>query len=179
MSEERLEIVQARQETRTAAGRRRAGTSAAARRERVERSRERAQRLATGEPEDAEAVEPDETEVVEPEHAEAIESDETEVVEPEAEAVDLPEGAVAAPEDASVPEGHEIKGNANSMKYHVPGGRYYEATIGDVFFDTVEHAEAAGYEAPVTDEAVIEEVVEADHEAEAESSEERTDGEDQ
>ena len=34
------------------------------------------------------------------------------------------------------------------MKYHVPGGRYYDITIGEVFFDTAEHAEAAGYEAP-------------------------------
>ena len=57
----------------------------------------------------------------------------------------------AAPEDGSVPEGFEIKGNANSMKYHVPGGRYYDITIGDVFFDTAEHAEAAGYEAPAAD----------------------------
>ena len=37
------------------------------------------------------------------------------------------------------------------MKYHVPGGRYYDITIGDVFFDTAEHAEAAGYEAPAAD----------------------------
>ncbi len=65
-----------------------------------------------------------------------------EVEEPEPD--ELPEGAVAAPEDGSVPEGYEIKGNANSMKYHVPGGRYYDITIGDVFFDTAEHAEAAG-----------------------------------
>ena len=56
------------------------------------------------------------------------------------------------------------------MKYHVPGGRYYEATIGDVFFDTVEHAEAAGYEAPVTDEAVIEETIEAEEAAAADES---------
>ena len=35
------------------------------------------------------------------------------------------------------------------MKYHVPGGRYYDITIGDVFFDTAERAEAgAAYEAP-------------------------------
>ena len=78
------------------------------------------------------------------------------------EASPVPQGAVAAPEDGSIPEGYEIKGNANSMKYHVPGGRYYDITIGDVFFDTVEHAEAAGYEAPVTDEVVIEETIEAE-----------------
>ena len=40
--------------------------------------------------------------------------------------------AVLAPEDGSIPEGYEIKGNANSMKYHVPGGRYYDATIAEV-----------------------------------------------
>ena len=62
---------------------------------------------------------------------------------------DLPEGAVEAPADGSVPDGYEIKGNANSMKYHVPGGRYYDITIAEVFFDTAEHAEAAGYEAPI------------------------------
>ena len=37
------------------------------------------------------------------------------------------------------------------MKYHVPGGRYYDVTIAEVFFDTPEHAEAAGYEAPAAD----------------------------
>ena len=68
-----------------------------------------------------------------------------------ADAVDLPEGAVEAPEDGSIPEGYEIKGNQNSMKYHVPGGRYYDVTIAEVFFDTPEHAEAAGYEAPAAD----------------------------
>ena len=55
------------------------------------------------------------------------------------------------PTDGSIPEGYEIKGNANSMKYHVPGGRYYDVTIADVFFDTAEHAEAAGYDAPAAD----------------------------
>ena len=58
---------------------------------------------------------------------------------------------MAAPDDGSIPEGYEIKGNANSMKYHVPGGRYYDVTIADVFFDTAEHAEAAGYDAPAAD----------------------------
>jgi large subunit ribosomal protein L22 len=143
MSDERLEIVQARQEAHAVAGRRRAGTSAQSRRDRVARSRARAQGL-----KDDVAVEPEETEA--------------EVEEVSEEEVELPEGAVAAPEDGSVPEGYEIKGNANSMKYHVPGGRYYDITIGDVFFDTVEHAEAAGYEAPAPDEAVIEETVEAE-----------------
>ena len=34
------------------------------------------------------------------------------------------------------------------MLYHVPGGRYYDITIAEVYFDTAENAEAAGYEAP-------------------------------
>ena len=58
---------------------------------------------------------------------------------------------MTAPDDGSVPAGYEVKGNANSMKYHVPGGRYYDVTIAEVFFDTAEHAEAAGYEAPAVD----------------------------
>ncbi len=64
------------------------------------------------------------------------------------EADELPAGAVAAPEDGSVPDGYPIKGNTNSMKYHEPGGRYYDVTIAELYFDTPESAEAAGYEAP-------------------------------
>jgi large subunit ribosomal protein L22 len=175
MSDEQLEIVQARQQATTAAGRRRASTSARARRDRVERSRTRAAGLReaaetavetaeTEAPEEAaaevetteaeeEAVEAEEIEEFEEETAEPVEADTTEAeetTEPES-GTELPEGAVAAPEDGSIPEGYEIKGNANSMKYHVPGGRYYEVTIADVFFDTAEHAEAAGYDAPAAD----------------------------
>jgi large subunit ribosomal protein L22 len=156
MSDERLEVVQARQEARSVTGRRRAGTSAQSRRDRVERSRARAQGLREGAAADPEATDEDviedvaDEEVVdEVEEVAEAEVEETEVA--EAEPVELPDGAVAAPEDGSVPEGYEIKGNASSMKYHVPGGRYYDITIGDVFFDTAEHAEAAGYEAPAAD----------------------------
>jgi large subunit ribosomal protein L22 len=162
MSDERLEIVQARQEAKTAAGRRRAGVSARARRDRVERSRARAQGLreAPAEPEEEQPVEEaaEEAAVEDVVETEPVEAEEvtTEGVEAEPETAeeppsDLPEGAVAAPDDGSVPEGYEIKGNANSMKYHVPGGRYYDVTIADVFFDTAEHAEAAGFDAPAAD----------------------------
>jgi large subunit ribosomal protein L22 len=150
MSDERLEVLQARHQATAAAGRRRTTTSARARQERVERSRRRAAGL-------REAAET------------AVETAETAAPEEGAEA-GLPDGAVPAPEDGSVPEGFEIKGNANSMKYHVPGGRYYEATIGDVFFDTVDHAEAAGYEAPATDEDAIAETVAAEAEAAEETA---------
>ncbi|MBV7431993.1 50S ribosomal protein L17, sunset domain variant [Dermabacteraceae bacterium P13077] len=57
-------------------------------------------------------------------------------------------GSAAALEDGSAPAGFEIKGNENSMKYHVPGSRYYDATVAEVWFDTPESAEAAGFTAP-------------------------------
>jgi len=199
LSDERLEVLQARQTAQSAAGRRRAGTSAQSRRDRVQRSRTRAEGLRAGATETPEAATEhlpeetpasdvdavDATEVIADEVAEELEAeaeataaadiaesdladeaeatDDTQAVtasapdrsaddsRPDGEAVPLPQGAVAAPEDGSIPAGYEIKGNANSMKYHVPGGRYYDITIAEVFFDTAEHAEAAGYEAPAAD----------------------------
>lgn len=38
-----------------------------------------------------------------------------------------------------------IKGNKDSMKYHVPGSRWYDATEAEVWFTTVEDAKAAGF----------------------------------
>jgi large subunit ribosomal protein L22 len=55
------------------------------------------------------------------------------------------EGSLAPPADGSIPEGFEIKGNADSMKYHQPDGRWYEQTVAEVFFATTEAAEAAGF----------------------------------
>lgn len=43
------------------------------------------------------------------------------------------------------PEGFEIKGNKQSMKYHVPGSRWYASTKAEVWFDTKANAEAAGF----------------------------------
>lgn len=52
----------------------------------------------------------------------------------------------AAPlEDGSAPEGFEIKGNKDSMKYHRPDGQWYAATVAEVWFRTAEAAEAAGF----------------------------------
>jgi large subunit ribosomal protein L22 len=209
LSDERLEVLQNRQQAQTATGRRR-GTTAQSRRDRVQRSRARAEGLREGAaPVDVEGTElPEAADEELPEETPAADVDvvdEAEVVadsersepsgtvaeelEDEAaaqaaaesdladeagdtqageddrasehgaaersseasEASAVPEGAVAAPEDGSVPDGYPIKGNQNSMKYHVPGGRYYDVTIAEVFFDTPEHAEAAGYEAPAAD----------------------------
>lgn len=63
----------------------------------------------------------------------------------EATSTDLPAGAAAALENGEAPEGFEIKGNAGSMKYHVPGSRWYSNTQAEIWFDTKESAEAAGY----------------------------------
>ena len=43
------------------------------------------------------------------------------------------------------PAGYDIKGNENSMLFHRPGGRWYDITIAEVWFDTAEAAEAAGF----------------------------------
>ncbi|WP_454293773.1 50S ribosomal protein L17, sunset domain variant [Salana multivorans] len=56
-------------------------------------------------------------------------------------------GAVRTDGSADAPdETHLIKGNEDSMKYHVPGSRWYDATIAEVWFATTEEAEAAGFE---------------------------------
>jgi len=51
-------------------------------------------------------------------------------------------------EDGSGPEGFDIKGDSETMLYHVPDSRYYEATKAEVYFATVEDAERAGFAAP-------------------------------
>ncbi len=43
------------------------------------------------------------------------------------------------------PDGYDIKGNADSMLYHRTDSRSYKATIAEVWFDTAERAEAAGF----------------------------------
>lgn len=59
---------------------------------------------------------------------------------------DLPEGAAAAGADGSAPsDEYTVKGNMDSGKYHQPGGRWYEATVAEVWFKTEADAEAAGF----------------------------------
>ncbi len=43
------------------------------------------------------------------------------------------------------PEGFPIKGNEDSMKYHTPDGQWFDQTTAEVWFDTEESAEAAGF----------------------------------
>jgi large subunit ribosomal protein L17 len=58
------------------------------------------------------------------------------------------EGSAAPSADGSAPEGFDIKGNQDSMKYHTPESRWYDQTVAEVWFATQEAAEAAGFEAP-------------------------------
>lgn len=47
--------------------------------------------------------------------------------------------------DGSAPEGFDVKGNENSMKYHTPESPWYGQTEAEVWFRTAEAAEAAGF----------------------------------
>ncbi len=58
---------------------------------------------------------------------------------------DLPDGAHAPIDGDAMPEGFPIKGNADSMKFHQPDGRWYEQTVAEIWFSTPEAATAAGY----------------------------------
>jgi len=141
LDDRRLEVVQAREARRTAVGRRRGaavGGTTASRKARVERSRERAQGLKEGTA-DHDHDGHDHDGQNDHDHGAA----EAEV------AVQSFVGAVPAETDEA-PEGHEIKGNADSMLYHEPGSRYYAQTKAEYWFDTVENAEAAGFSAPAS-----------------------------
>jgi large subunit ribosomal protein L4 len=75
----------------------------------------------------------------------------------ESETVELEKGAEAGPygpashaplADGSQPEGFPVKGNADSMLYHVPGSSFYARTEAEVWFASADAAEAAGFAAP-------------------------------
>ncbi|MBA3374132.1 MAG: hypothetical protein H0T98_11570 [Euzebyaceae bacterium] len=56
-------------------------------------------------------------------------------------------GGSVAPISGECPSGAPIKGNANSMIYHLPGQKYYKITVAEECFATAAEAEAAGYRA--------------------------------
>jgi large subunit ribosomal protein L4 len=55
--------------------------------------------------------------------------------------------------DGSSPDGFPIKGNADSMLYHVPGSAFYERTEAEVWFATAAAAETAGFQLPPSQRA--------------------------
>lgn len=60
-------------------------------------------------------------------------------------ATDRPKYSDGAYVGAEPPEGYNIKGNERSMKYHTPDTGGYERTIADVWFNSEQAAEAAGF----------------------------------
>lgn len=59
-----------------------------------------------------------------------------------AEIVDYGENSFRGTE---APEGFDIKGNEDSMKFHTPESRWYEQTDAEVWFNSEEAAEVAGF----------------------------------
>ncbi|ALX05668.1 MULTISPECIES: 50S ribosomal protein L4 [Aeromicrobium] len=55
-------------------------------------------------------------------------------------------GSKAPLKSGNAPKGHEIKGNVDSMKFHTPDSPWYDQTVAEVWFDTEETAQAAGFE---------------------------------
>ncbi|WP_110589699.1 50S ribosomal protein L17 [Microbacterium suaedae] len=92
---------------------------------------------------EAPAAEVEETEVVE----EAAEAPAEESAADEAPAADAEASDdVAEPlEDGSAPEGFDVKGKKQTKKFYAPGDGGYAQVKADVYFRTVEAAEAAGF----------------------------------
>ena len=143
MSDDRLSIVQARRERQGGTGASgRPQSAASSRRARVERSRQ-----------EAAAEQPTVDEVQDAHDDDTSDSgDESSDAAERTDAGDVVAGEWAGSaeplDDGEMPEGYEIKGNAQSMLYHEPGSRYYKATKAEVWFDSVESAEAAGFSKP-------------------------------
>ena len=61
---------------------------------------------------------------------------------PAAEETNYGEGSYVGDEP---PAGYDIKGNADSMKYHTTASPWYDRTIAEVWFNSTDAAEAAGF----------------------------------
>jgi large subunit ribosomal protein L22 len=158
MSDDRLSVVQARRERQggsAASGR--PQSSASSRRARVERSRQEA------------ADEESPVDEVQADAADTSAADESTDTSSAGEIVAGEWAGSAEPlDDGEMPDGHEIKGNAQSMLFHEPDSRYYKATKAEVWFDSVESAEAAGFSKPGANKA---EAADADNTDEAAADE--------
>jgi len=74
-------------------------------------------------------------------------------------------------DDGEQPEGFPIKGNADSMLYHVPGTSFYNRTVAEVWFRSAEAAEAAGFQLPPSQRRALEaQQADSDSAAEGEDS---------
>jgi large subunit ribosomal protein L17 len=78
----------------------------------------------------------------------AVEAVPVEAAEEAASEAPYGEGSHAPLEDGTQPEGFPIKGNDESKYYHTDESPYYEQTKAEVWFASVEAAEAAGFSLP-------------------------------
>ncbi|XAS66018.1 hypothetical protein V3C33_10870 [Micrococcaceae bacterium Sec5.7] len=58
------------------------------------------------------------------------------------------EGSASPAADGTGPEGYTVKGDAGSMTYHDETSGSFEETRAEVWFESIAHAEAAGFRAP-------------------------------
>ena len=54
-------------------------------------------------------------------------------------------GSAPATDDGDAPEGFPVKANTGSQQYHESDSKYFRVTQADLWFDTVDSAEAAGF----------------------------------
>ena len=151
MTDDRITIVGARRDRQGGAGASgRPQSAATSRRARVERSREQAAADQPTVDEVQDAHDDEETVTTDEAAAEYAAGDADNDGQNNADDAS-PHGAGShAPLDDvdEMPDGYPIKGNAGSMLFHEPDTRYYTATKAEVWFDTVESAEAAGFSKP-------------------------------
>jgi ribosomal protein S6 len=69
---------------------------------------------------------------------------------------DVPAGAIRGDGTLDCPEEYPVKGNADSMLYHIPGSPSYKRTVAELCFASADAAEAAGF-SPTKFEAAHEE----------------------
>jgi large subunit ribosomal protein L22 len=162
-SDEQLEALRAKEAN---AGRSTTTNAAEARRRRVEQSREREEAREAEEDHDHDhddhdhdheaSTEEKAAEVVAATAAEMeaagddydadkADSDADSIVDADDESPFGPLSHAPLDDSSEAPEGYPIKGNANSMKYHQPDGRWFEQTVAEVWFATTDAAEAAGF----------------------------------
>ena len=148
--DEALEALRARE---AAAGRSGSSQAAEARRGRVAPSKARQAEDDVDVDDDEASVEDQADEIVEATAASMAEDHDATTADSDADGIaDADDAAPFGPlshaplEDVNeAPEGYPIKGNADSMKYHQPDGRWYEKTVAEVWFATPEAAEEAGF----------------------------------
>ena len=148
--DEALEALRARE---AAAGRSGSSQAAEARRARVAQSKARQAEDDVDVDDDEASVEDQADEIVEATAASMAEDHDATTADSDADGIaDADDAAPFGPlshaplEDVNeAPEGYPIKGNADSMKYHQPDGRWYEKTVAEVWFATPEAAEEAGF----------------------------------